>query len=302
VLHLLYARFWHHALYDLGHVPCQEPFRKLFHQGLIMSHAFQRADKSLVPLDEVDEIADGKYVERVNGAPVMQNVAKMSKSLKNVVNPDDIVAEFGADTFRLYEMYMGPLEASKPWNTRDISGLFRFLQRTWRLLVDEESGALKLRSEPDPSVEKELHRAIAKVGTDIERLAFNTAIASLIKLVNEATAAGVTADQAKRIACILAPLAPHVAEEVWEKLGEKQSIALAGWPVYDEAMLSEDEIEMPIAVQGKVRMKIIVPAGSDAATIEKLALADPKVQELTGGKAIKKLIVVPGKMVNLVLG
>jgi leucyl-tRNA synthetase len=302
VLHLLYARFWHHVLFDLGHVPCQEPFRKLFHQGLIMSHAYQRPDKSLVAIDEVDEVAEGKYIERANGAAVVQSVAKMSKSLKNVVNPDDIVAEFGADTFRLYEMYMGPLEASKPWNTRDISGLFRFLQRAWRLLVDEETGALKLRTEADPEVEKELHRAIAKVGADIERLAFNTAIASLIKLVNEATASGVTADQAKRIACILAPLAPHMAEEIWEMLGEKQSIALASWPSYDEAQLRDDEVEMPIAVQGKVRAKIMVPTGSDAATIEKLALADPKVQELTGGKAIKKLIVVPGKMVNLVLG
>jgi leucyl-tRNA synthetase len=299
---LLYARFWHQVLFDLGHVPCQEPFRKLFHQGLIMSHAYQRADKSLVPVDEVEEVAGGTHIERATGAAVTQIVAKMSKSLRNVVSADDPVAEFGADTFRLYEMYMGPLEASKPWNTRDISGLLRFLQRTWRLLIDEETGALKLRAEPDPKVEKELHRAIAKVGADIERLAFNTAIASLIKLVNEATASGVTADQAKRIACILAPLAPHVAEEVWEKLGEKQSVALASWPSYDEAMLRDDEVEMPIAVQGKVRAKIMVPTGSDAAAIEKLALADPKVQELTGGKPIKKLIVVPGKMVNLVLG
>jgi leucyl-tRNA synthetase len=301
VLHLLYARFWHQILYDLGHVACKEPFRRLFHQGLITSFAYQRDDKSLVPVDEVDEVG-GKHVERATGAPVAQITAKMSKSLRNVVSADEPVVEHGADTFRLYEMYMGPLEASKPWNTRDISGLFRFLQRTWRLFVDEETGVLKLRSEPDAKVEKELHRAIAKVGADIERLAFNTAIASLIKLVNEATASGVTADQAKRIACILAPLAPHMAEEVWEKLGEKRSIALASWPSYDDAMLREDEVEMPIAVQGKVRAKIMVPTGSDAATIEKLALADPKVQELTGGKAIKKLIVVPGKMVNLVLG
>jgi leucyl-tRNA synthetase len=227
----------------------------------------------------------------------------MSKSLKNVVSPDDVIAEFGADTLRLYEMYMGPLEASKPWNTRDITGLHRFLQRAWRLFVDEETGALKLRDQPDERVEKELHRTIAKVGADIERLAFNTAIASLIKVVNDATSAGgLTQDQAKRLALVLAPFAPHVAEEIWSRLGETTSIALASWPSYDEAMLREDEVDMPIAIQGKVRSHIRVPTGADPAALEKLALADPKVQELTGGKSIRKVIVVPGKMINLVLG
>src|SRR5690606_7211645 len=140
VLHLLYARFWHMALHDLGYVSTREPFRKLFHQGLITSFAYQRADRTLVAIDEVDQTEDGRFIERASGAEVTRITAKMSKSLKNVVNPDDIITEYGADTFRLYEMYMGPLEASKPWNTRDISGLFRFLQRTWRLLVDETTG------------------------------------------------------------------------------------------------------------------------------------------------------------------
>jgi leucyl-tRNA synthetase len=302
VLHLLYARFWHHCLYDLGHIGCQEPFRRLFHQGLITSFAYQREDKSLVPVDMVDEIGDGKYVERDGGARVTQIIAKMSKSLRNVVSADDPVTEHGADTFRLYEMYMGPLEASKPWNTRDIAGLFRFLQRTWRLFVDEETGALKLRTEADPNVEKQLHRATAKIGTDIERLAFNTAIATLIKLVNDATQAGIDREQGKKLACLLAPFAPHIAEELWARLGETTSIATASWPSYDEAQLHDEEVEMPIAIQGKVRSHIKVPAGADAAQIEKIALADPKVQELTGGKTIRKLIVVPGKMVNLVLG
>jgi leucyl-tRNA synthetase len=302
VLHLLYARFWHHVLYDLGHVSSQEPFRKLFHQGLITSFAYQRKDRSLVPLDQVEE-RDGVLVERETGAVVTQSVAKMSKSLKNVVNPDEVIAEHGADTFRLYEMYMGQLEASKPWNTRDISGLFRFLQRTWRLLLDERTGALALCEAPDPELEKQVHRAIAKVTADIERLAFNTAIAALIKLVNDATQlGGFTREQAHRFARLLAPFAPHIAEELWARLGERESISYAAWPEHDQAQLHEAEVELPVAIAGKVRGHIRVPSDADAASIEKIALADAKVQELIGGKAIRKLIVVPGRMVNLVLG
>jgi leucyl-tRNA synthetase len=302
VLHLLYARFWHHCLHDLGHVGCKEPFRRLFHQGLIMSFAYQDPAKVLIPVDEVEERAEGQFRVKATGVPVTQIVAKMSKSLRNVVSADDPVSEHGADTFRLYEMYMGPLEASKPWNTRDIGGLFRFLQRAWRLFIDEETGALKLRETADAQVEKQLHRAIAKVSADIERLAFNTAIASLIKLVNDATQAGIDRTQAKTIARLLAPFTPHFAEELWARLGETSSVTTASWPSYDEKLLQDDQVEMPIAVQGKVRSHIMVPAGADAAAIEKIALADPKVQELTGGKTIRKLIVVPGKMVNLVLG
>ncbi len=189
VLHLLYARFWHKILFDLGEVSTPEPFARLFHQGLILSHAFQRSDGSLVPVDEVDEPSDGRFVERSTGAPVKRIVAKMSKSLRNVVNPDDVIAEFGADTFRLYEMYMGPLEASKPWNTRDMVGLFRFLQRAWRLVIDEATGAVALADAPDPKAEKQLHRTIAKAGQDVEKLAFNTAIAAMIEFVNTATSA-----------------------------------------------------------------------------------------------------------------
>ncbi|VAX38914.1 Leucyl-tRNA synthetase, partial [hydrothermal vent metagenome] len=170
VLHLLYARFWHKVLFDLGHVSTDEPFEKLFHQGLITSHAFQRPDKSLVPVDEVDETEEGKFVERATGGEVVEIIAKMSKSLKNVVNPDDVIAEYGADTFRLYEMYMGPLEQTKPWNTTDTVGLYRFLQRAWRLVIDVETGELVLREEADEAVEKQLHRMIAKVTEDIERL------------------------------------------------------------------------------------------------------------------------------------
>jgi leucyl-tRNA synthetase len=301
VLHLLYARFWHQVLHDLGHVVAPEPFKKLFHQGLIMSFAYQREDKTLVPTDEVEEPSEGTYIEKATGKPVAQITAKMAKSLRNVVNPDDVISAFGADTFRLYEMYMGPLEASKPWNTRDIAGLQRFLQRAWRLVINEDSGDLVLITEPSNEVEKHLHRTIAKVGADIERLAFNTAIAALIGFVNTATAAGgLTHDQAERFAKTLCPLAPHLAEELWRKLGHRECASNASFPAYDEAQLRDDQIEVPIQVMGKVRHRIIVPSDATAQQLEQLALADEKVKELLAGKTVRKIVVVPGKLVNIV--
>ncbi|MCC5786441.1 MAG: leucine--tRNA ligase [Phycisphaerales bacterium] len=306
VLHLLYARFWHKALYDLGHVSSEEPFRKLFHQGLITSFAFQRADKSLVPTDEVEEVREGEFSEKATGEPVKQIVAKMSKSLKNVVNPDDVIAEFGADTFRLYEMYMGPLEASKPWNTRDIGGLFRFCQRAWRMLIDEESGQPATQESPDDEVEKRLHRAIAKVGEDIEKLSFNTAIAAMIEFVNFASAAreksGVllTPDQGRRFALILAPFAPHLGEELWSRLGGGGLAYRALWPEHDEALLVDDAVEIAVQVMGKVRHRMTVPADAGASQVETLVMADSRVKELIEGKTVQKVIVVPGRMVNIV--
>jgi len=307
VLHLLYARFWHKALFDLGHVSTAEPFRKLFHQGLITSYAFQRADRGLVPTDQVEERAGAagevEFVERATGAKVTQIVAKMSKSLKNVVNPDDVIAEYGADTFRLYEMYMGPLEASKPWNPRDIAGCFRFLQRAWRLCVDEQTGDLRTRDAPDAAVERLLHRTAAKVEGDIERLAFNTAIAAMIEFVNAATGAGgLTRGQAERFALVLCPFAPHMAEELWSKLGKGTLASLAPWPGYDEAMLRDESVEYPVQIQGKIRARITVPAKADGAAVEAAVLADAEVQKHLAGKSIKKVIVVPGKLVNIVTG
>lgn len=310
--HLLYSRFWQNALYDLGFVSTPEPFRKLFHQGLITSFAFQRADKTLVASDGVDEPTEGMFVERATGKPLKQIVAKMSKSLKNVVNPDDVIAEFGADTFRLYEMYMGPLEASKPWNPRDINGLFRFLQRLWRLVTDEQTGALRETGSPDAEIEKQLHRVIAKVGVDIEALSFNTAIASMIELVNACSALDkpghdkaqgvLTRDQMSRLALVLSPFAPHLAEEIWTRAGNTSLASTSRWPTHDASQLVDSEIEVPVSVMGKMRSKVMVPAGADAKMLEAAALADAKIQELIAGKTVKKIIVVPGKMVNLVLG
>ena len=303
VLHLLYARFWHKALFDLGHVSHKEPFKKLFHQGLITSYAFQRADKSLVPTDQVEERGEGGFVETATGQKVTQIVAKMSKSLKNVVNPDDVIAEFGADTFRLYEMYMGPLEASKPWNPRDIAGCFRFLQRAWRLCVDEQTGAVRTVEKADVAIERLLHRAVAKVEGDIERLAFNTAIAAMMEFVNAATSAGgLTRPQIERFTLMLCPFAPHLSEELWAKLGKSSLASTEAWPGYDPALLRDESIEMPVQIQGKVRARITVPAGADAKAIEAAALADSEVQKHTAGKPVKKVIVVPGKLVNIVTG
>ena len=310
VLHLLYARFWHKMLFDLGFVGTAEPMGKLFHQGLITSYAYQRADRSLVPVDEVEERGEGNFVETKTGERVAQIVAKMSKSLRNVVNPDDVIAEYGADTFRLYEMYMGPLEASKPWNTRDIVGVFRFLQRAWRLAVDERTGALLCAAEADPKVEKLLHRTIAKVGEDIERLSFNTAIAAMIELVNAATRpsdmtdpakGGMTRDQLLRFASILWPFAPHLADELGERLGVAGGLAAQPWPAFDPAMLVDSEVEIPVQVQGKVRARILVPAKASPAEVESLALAHPQVVPHLGGVSPKKVIVVPGRMVNIVI-
>ncbi|MFG0259603.1 MAG: leucine--tRNA ligase, partial [Phycisphaerales bacterium JB041] len=305
VLHLLYARFWHKVLFDLGHVSTPEPFQKLFHQGLITSHAFQRDDKTLVAIDAVDVAEDGRAIERATGKEVKPIVAKMSKSLKNVVNPDDVINEFGADTFRLYEMYMGPLDASKPWNTDDTIGLYRFLQRAWRLAIDVSTGELCPVETADPEVEKLLHRTIARVGADIERLAFNTAIAAMIEFVNAATSSGgLTRDQLDRFVRILAPFAPHMGEELWHRLGDgpdRGSVAHADWPEHDEAMLHDSEVEIVVQILGKVRAKLVVPADADAEALEALALESEKVRELIAGKTVRKVIAVPGRLVNIVV-
>ncbi|MBX3351791.1 MAG: leucine--tRNA ligase [Phycisphaeraceae bacterium] len=306
-LHLLYARFWHKALFDLGEVSTPEPFRTLRHQGLIQSFAYQRAREDgggLVPTDMVEEREEGVFFERATGKPVTQIVAKMSKSLKNVVNPDDVIREFGADTFRLYEMYLGPIEASKPWNPRDIVGLFRFLQRVWRLGVDEETGSLRLAGARDEATERLLHKTIKKVGDDIDRLGFNTAIASMIEFVNGAMKTGVTLDQLERFTLILCPFAPHIAEELWAKAhGEDAGFAsLSEWPSYDESMLASETVEILVQVLGKPRDRLVAPADADEKTLERLALESPKVQEAIAGKTVRKVIVARGRLVNIVVG
>jgi leucyl-tRNA synthetase len=307
--HLLYSRFWQNVLFDLGHVACREPFHKLFHQGLITSFAYQRSDKSIVPVDEVKEVSEGQYIEIATGNAVSPIVTKMSKRYKNVVNPDDVIAEFGADTCRLYEMYMGPLEASKPWNPRDIVGCYRFLQRAWRVCVDETTGNPKLGTTTNADTEKLLHRLIKKVGSDIESMGFNTAIAAMIEFVNAATTAAsggsqLTRSQVERFMLVLQPFAPHLAQEVWQRVGNTSMIALAGWPAFDESMLVDSEIELPVSINGKVRTRIMVPldTAKEPKTLEAFALAHADVVSAIAGKPIKKIIAVPNKMINVVVG
>ncbi|MBY0261319.1 MAG: class I tRNA ligase family protein, partial [Phycisphaerales bacterium] len=300
--HLLYSRFWHKVLFDLGEVGTPEPFAKLFHQGMITSYAYQRPDKSIVSMDEVREEPDGSFVETKTGTKLSPIVTKMSKRYKNVINPDDVIAEFGADTFRLYEMYMGPLDASKPWNTKDTVGCHRFLQRAWRLSVDEQTGALRLADKADPAVEKQLHKTIAKVEADVPRLAFNTAIAAMMEFVNVATSAGgLTRPQLESFALILAPFAPHMAEELWSRLGHSGSLAHHAFPVADPSLAVDDTVEIPVQIAGKVRAKIMVAKDATKEAIQAAAMAEPKVAEFLAGKTIQKIVVVPGKMVNIVV-
>ena len=302
VLHLLYARFWHKLLFDLGEVSSNEPFRRLFHQGLLTSFAYQRTNKSLVPSDQVEE-QDGAFIETETGEEVQRVVAKMSKSLKNVVNPDDVIAEYGADTLRLYEMYMGPLEASAPWNTRDIVGVYRFLQRVWRLCTNDTTGELhdSLNEHEDSDVERALHVTIAKVTEDIPILSYNTAIASMIEFVNTATSSGkLTCDQLNRFVRLLAPFAPHITQEIFSKIGGEGYIARAQWPTFDPALLVADTLELPVQIMGKVRGRVKVPANACDADVEKAALEDPNIGALLENLTIRKIIVVPNKIINIV--
>ncbi|MFM9956563.1 MAG: leucine--tRNA ligase [Phycisphaerales bacterium] len=306
--HLLYSRFWHKVLFDLGEVSTPEPFGRLFHQGMITAFAYQRPDKTLCPNDQVDEVGEGKFVERATGVALNPIVAKMSKSLKNVVNPDDVIAEYGADTFRLYEMYMGPLEASKPWNPRDIIGMHRFLQKLWRLVVDEDTGATRLAetaAPPDAGVEKRLQRAQAKVESSVESLSFNTGIAALIEFTNSCAVGGLSRGQLERLACVLSVFTPHIAEELWARAGRDASrdgfVVTQPWPPIDPKMLVDDEVEVPVQVNGKLRGRVMVPAKADPKAAEAIALADAKVIAAIEGKPIKKVIVVPGKMINFIV-
>lgn len=308
VLHLLYARFWHKVLYDRGIVSTSEPFQKLFHQGLILAFAYEDQETGVkLPADEVEEREDGKYVHVPTGKIVNQIVTKMSKSLRNVVNPDEVVGEHGADTLRLYEMFMGPLDVSKPWNTRDVPGISRFLNRCYRLIVDVDDGSHRSNlseggEEGPPELEIALHQCIQKVTDDIEEMAFNTAISAMMIFVNEATpmVERLGRSQAERFVLLLSPFAPHLAEELWERLGHQESLAYEPWPTWDSAMLVEETIEMPVQLNGKVRARITIASDAGQAEIEQAA--QKAVENLTEGKSLRRIIVVPKKLVNIVVG
>ncbi len=301
VLHLLYARFWHKVLFDLGHVSTPEPFGRLFNQGYILAYAYQDDRGTYVDAARVEE-RDGSFF--FDGRPLTRSYGKMGKSLKNAVTPDDMFAEYGCDTLRLYEMYMGPLETSKPWSTRDIVGVHRFLQRVWRNFVDEQTGELRLTEQPAGDRERRaLHRTIRVVTDDMERMSFNTAIARLIELNNQLVALpALPREVAEPFLLMLAPLVPHLAEELWERLGHAESLATARWPEADPAWLVEETVEVVVQVSGKTRGRVTLAAGADEAAARAAALADPAIARHLEGKAVRKTIYVPGKLVNLVAG
>ena len=302
VLHLLYSRFWHKVLFDLGFVSSQEPYRRLYNQGYIQAYAYTDSRGVYVPAAEVEE-KDGKFY--YNGEEVNQEYGKMGKSLKNAVAPDDICRDFGADTLRVYEMSMGPLDTSRPWATKDVVGSQRFLQRLWRLAVNENTGELATTdaalSEDDL---KELHRTIAGVRDDYENLRLNTVVAKLIEYVNYLTKTYRT--EAPRaavepIAQLVSPIAPHIAEELWQRFGHDETITYQPFPAFEEKYLVDDEIEVPVQINGKVKARINVAADADQEAVFEVVLADAKIAELTSGKNVVKKIYVPGRMVNLVV-
>jgi len=300
VLHLLYARFWHKVLYDLGHVSTPEPFQKLFNQGYIQAYAYTDQRGVYVPADEVDE-HDGKFT--YNGQEVKRSYGKMGKSLKNVVTPDDIFEEYGCDTLRLYEMSMGPLEQSKPWNTRDIVGSQRMLQRVWRNLINEDTGeVLVCDDEPSEAIRRLMNKTIDRVDRDANRLSFNTAIAAITEFNN----ALVSLDRiprrvAETLVQLLAPFVPHFAEELWERFGHTDgSIMYAPFPIADPNDLIDDEIQLVVQIMGKVRAKIMIPADTDEQTATRLAQQNDKIAGYLEGKTIRKVIYVPGRLINFV--
>jgi leucyl-tRNA synthetase len=299
VLHLLYARFWHKVLFDLGIVSTDEPFQKLFNQGMILAFAYETSTGAKVASDLVEE-RDSKYFNKETGEELKQIVAKMSKSLKNVVNPDDVIERYGADSLRLYEMFMGPLDERKPWAENGVKGVFNFLNRAYRFFSETENIT---EGDEDSELAKLLHQTIRKVAFDIEHLKFNTAISALMVLNNLAIKKGkVTQTTAETFAKILAPFAPHMAEELWSLYGHNETLAYEPWPAVDESLLKEDSFEYPVSFNGKMRFKIEIPVDMDSEEIEKTVLADEKAQKWLEGKTVRKFILVPKKIINVVVG
>jgi leucyl-tRNA synthetase len=301
VLHLLYARFWHKVLYDIGIVSTKEPFQKLFNQGMILSFSYRDAAGKYYEPERVVE-RDGRFV--VGDIEVTQQAEKMSKSRYNVVNPDDIVEAYGADSLRLYEMFMGPLDVTKPWQTVAVSGVRRFLERAWRIVCDDDSTASARLTDaaPDARLLRLQHKTVRMVTEDLEHLRFNTAIARLMELANELTPMQRRPRSVvETFVLLLAPFAPHLGEELWSILGHGESLAYAPWPSFAPALARDDRMEYVIQLNGKVRHRIV--AGAELAADELLALvkADPQVRNLLAGKTIMKEIAVPGRLVNFVV-
>ncbi len=337
VLHLLYSRFWHKVLFDRGYVHTPEPFQELVNQGMILGEteytSYRDAAGNFVGVQDVRETEDG--LKDHKGTPVEEvklqenqvakkgdgfvladrddiridaRAHKMSKARGNVISPDNVVEEYGADSLRLYEMFMGPLEAVKPWSMKGVEGVYRFLGRGWRMIADDRAEDVVLDAkvrdvEPTPEQKKLIARTVAAVTDDLDAMRFNTSISRLMEFVNAFTGVDVRPRSAmETFTLLLSPLAPHLAEELWQLLGHTDTLAYAPWPTYDPALLVDDEVEVPVAINGKLRGRVMVPNGAKPEVIEMTARSDEKVIALLEGKAIKKVVVVPGKMVNFVVG
>lgn len=302
VLHLLYARFWHKVLYDLGFVTSKEPYRRLFNQGYIQAYAYTDSRGVYVPAAEVEE-KDGRFFYQ--GEEVNREYGKMGKSLKNSVAPDEVVEDYGADTLRVYEMSMGPLDTSRPWATKDVVGAQRFLQRLWRLVVSEATGEVTVVDAPLTEDDlKALHRTIAGVRDDYAHLRDNTVAAKLIEYVNYLTKtypSGAPRDAVEPLVQMVSPLAPHIAEELWSRLGHPETITFEPFPEFAEQWLTDDTVEVPVQINGKVKARIDVATDASKDDLEAAALADDRVTELVAGKTVVKVIAIPGRMVNLVV-
>ncbi len=303
VLHLLYARFWHKVLYDCGVVSTKEPFQRLINQGLITSFAFQRKNKTLVPTDEVEE-KDGKYIEKATGEEVEQIIAKMSKSLKNVVNPDEMIDQYGADSVRMYEMFMGPLTVSKPWNTQGLVGINRFLDKVWQVSEKPMSDidiTAKIEDKALVELRKTYAKTVAKVTKDTANLDFNVAISQMMIFINEASKVEkMPKAMWEGFVLMLSPYAPHLGEELWEKLGHTKTNAYEAWPTFSEEYCKEDTKEIVVMINGKLRDKFEAASDADDETLKARAVETEGYKKFTEGKEIVKVIVVKGKMVNFV--
>jgi leucyl-tRNA synthetase len=307
VLHLLYSRFWHKVLFDRGCVSTMEPFQKLVNQGMILSTTYRTPKGHIVPYSKID-FRDGGAFHMETGEELAGETEKMSKSRGNVIPVDVPVGQYGADTTRLYEMFIGPLESTKPWSMQGVEGIHRFLNRAWRMIVDESSDRLSLNpavvGSDAPAVEahmRVLHRTIDAVSRDMENLSFNTAISRLMEFVNY-----FTAQETRPLFCMeqfvlmLSPMAPHISEELWQVLGHKESVAYIPWPQLDSRYLQESSIQIPVQINGKVRGKITVPADADPKALEQTAFSDPKVKKHLEGHVVRKTIIIPKKMINIV--